>query len=97
MPVTITSVLQTTSFKKAVKKLHQNQKKDLDKAVKELIDNPLLGEQKKGDLSFLRVHKFNMVKQLTLLGYSYEDGTVTLELIALGSHENFYRDIKKVF
>ena len=93
----ITSVLQTTSFKKAVKKLHQNQKKDLDKAVKELIDNPLLGEQKKGDLSFLRVHKFNMVKQLTLLGYSYEDGTVTLELIALGSHENFYRDIKKVF
>tara|TARA_Y100001951_G_C11081011_1_gene151338 strand:+ start:41 stop:328 length:288 start_codon:yes stop_codon:yes gene_type:complete len=95
--VTITSVLQTTSFKKAVKKLHQNQKKDLDKAVKELIDNPLLGEQKKGDLSFLRVHKFNMVKQLTLLGYSYEDGTVTLELIALGSHENFYRDIKKVF
>ncbi|MAA94945.1 MULTISPECIES: type II toxin-antitoxin system RelE/ParE family toxin [unclassified Arsukibacterium] len=95
--MTITSVLQTTSFKKAVKKLHQNQKKDLDKAVKELIDNPLLGEQKKGDLSFLRVHKFNMVKQLTLLGYSYEDGTVTLELIALGSHENFYRDIKKVF
>ena len=80
-----------------MKKLHQNQKKDLDKAVKELIDNPLLGEQKKGDLSFLRVHKFNMVKQLTLLGYSYEDGTVTLELIALGSHENFYRDIKKVF
>ena len=93
----ITSVLQTTSFKKAVKKLHQNQKKDLDKAVKELIENPLLGEQKKGDLSFLRVHKFNMVKQLTLLGYSYEDGTVTLELIALGSHENFYRDIKRVF
>ncbi|MBV2128300.1 type II toxin-antitoxin system RelE/ParE family toxin [Arsukibacterium indicum] len=93
----ITSVLQTTSFKKAVKKLHQNQKKDLDKAVKELIENPLLGEQKKGDLSFLRVHKFNMVKQLTLLGYSYEDGTVTLELIALGSHENFYRDIKKAF
>nr|WP_241909991.1 type II toxin-antitoxin system RelE/ParE family toxin [Vibrio splendidus] len=28
-----------------------------------------------------------MVKQLTLLGYSYEDGTVVLELIALGSHE----------
>jgi mRNA-degrading endonuclease RelE of RelBE toxin-antitoxin system len=93
----ITSVLQTASFRKAVKKLHQNQKKDLDKAVKELIENPLLGEQKKGDLSFLRVHKFKMVKQLTLLGYSYEDGTVTLELIALASHENFYRDVKKAF
>jgi spore germination protein GerM len=40
--VKITSVLQTANFKRAVKKLHQNQKKDLDKAVKELIDAPLL-------------------------------------------------------
>ena len=93
----ITQVLQTPTFKKAVKKLHKNQKADLDEAIKELMIDPLLGEQKKGDLAFLRVYKFNMVKQLTLLGYSYEDGTVTLELIALGSHENFYRDIKKIF
>nr|WP_244187316.1 type II toxin-antitoxin system RelE/ParE family toxin [Vibrio qinghaiensis] len=28
---------------------------DLDNAVKALIEDPLLGEQKKGDLSFLRV------------------------------------------
>ncbi len=95
--VKISTVLQTANFKKAVKKLHQNQKKDLDKAVKVLIDNPLLGEQKKGDLAFLRVYKFKMVNQLTLLGYSYEDGTVILELIALGSHENFYRDVKNLF
>jgi mRNA-degrading endonuclease RelE of RelBE toxin-antitoxin system len=93
----ITQILQTPTFKKAVKKLHQNQKMDLDKAVKELIENPLLGEQKKGDLSFLRVYKFKMNKQLTLLGYSYQDGTVTLELMALGSHENFYRDIKSIY
>ncbi len=93
----IRNVLQTSSFKKAVKKLHKNQKADLDNAVRELIEDPLLGELKKGDLSFMRVHKFKMVKQLTLLGYSYEDGTVVLELIALGSHENFYRDTKKLF
>ncbi len=93
----ITQVLQTPSFKKAVKRLHHNQKKDLDKAVKELIEDPLLGEQKKGDLAFLRVYKFKMNKQPTLLGYSYQDGTVTLELMALGSHENFYRDIKSIY
>jgi mRNA-degrading endonuclease RelE of RelBE toxin-antitoxin system len=93
----ITQVLQTPTFKKAVKKLHKNQKADLDEAIKELMIDPLLGEQKKGDLAFLRVHKFSMVNQLTLLGYSYEDGSVTLELMALGSHENFYRDIKKIF
>lgn len=92
----ITQVLQTPTFKKLVKKLHQNQKADLDKAIRKLIEEPLLGEQKKGDLAFLFVYKFKMVKQLTLLGYSHESGTVTLELIALGTHENFYRDIKAI-
>jgi len=91
----ITQVLQTSSFKKTVKKLNPKQKNDLDNAVREVIENPEIGERKKGDLAFLRVHKFKMVKQLTSLGYSYEDGSITLELIALGSHENFYRDAKR--
>lgn len=93
----ITTVLQTENFKKAVKKLHKNQKADLDKAIRALIQSPMLGEQKKGDLSFMRVYKFKMVKQLTLLGYSYEDEAIVLELIALGSHENFYRDVKRIY
>jgi mRNA-degrading endonuclease RelE of RelBE toxin-antitoxin system len=90
-------VLQTFSFKKATKKLHKNQKVDLDDAIRELMRDPRLGEQKKGDLSFMRVYKFKMAKQLSLLGYSYEDGALVLELIILGSHENFYRDVKKLF
>lgn len=93
----IEKILQTSTFKKAVKKLHKNKKKDLDTAVRKLVDDPLLGEQKKGDLSYMRVYKFKMGKQLALLGYRYEDGTVVLELLALGSHENFYRDAKKSF
>lgn len=91
----VTRVVQTPSFKKAVKKLKPNQKQDLDIAVKTLMQDPKLGEQKKGDLAFLRVYKFKMSKQLTLLGYSYEDGALVLELITLGSHENFYRDLKR--
>ena len=82
-------VLQTPTFKKAVKKLKPNQKNELDVVIKALMAKPSLGEQKKGDLAFLRVHKFKMNKQLTLLGYSFNDGTLTLELMALGSHENF--------
>ena len=50
---------------------------------------------KKGDLAFLRGYKLKMNKQLTLLGYSFNDGTLTLELMALGFHENFHRDIKR--
>ena len=93
--VKVTTVLQTPIFKKVVKKLKKNQKKELDSAIKALVKKPKLGEQKKGDLAYLRVYKFKMNKQLTLLGYSYDDGALILELIALGSHENFYRDIKR--
>ena len=93
--VRATSVLQTPTFNKAVKKLKPNQKKDLDLAVKELMANPNIGEAKKGDLAFLRVHKFKMNKQLTLLGYSFDAGALVLELMVLGSHENFYRDLKR--
>lgn len=90
-----TSVLQSPTFKKAVKKLKAGQKKELDAAVTDLMVAPTLGELKKGDLSFLHVYKFKMSKQLTLLGYSFDDGALLLELMALGSHENFYRDIKR--
>jgi mRNA-degrading endonuclease RelE of RelBE toxin-antitoxin system len=88
-------ILQTPTFKKAVKKLHANQKSDLDKAIRSLTQDPFLGEQKKGDLAFLRVYKFKMARQLTLLGYQYNEGKIVLTLMALGAHENFYRDVKK--
>jgi len=91
----IRKVLQTPTFKKAIKKLKPNQKQDLDDAIKSLIKDPLLGQQKKGDLAYLRVYKFKMVKQLTFLGYTYIDGDVILELLNMGSHENFYRVMKR--
>lgn len=88
-------VLQTTTFRKAVKKLHKNQKMDLDDAVKEIIATPDIGEAKVGDLAGISVYKFKMVKQLTLLAYKYEDETVILTLLALGTHEYFYRDLNR--
>ncbi len=89
------NVVQTASFKKIAKKLHKNQKKDLDDAVMTIIKDPNIGEEKVGDLSGISVYKFKMVNQLTLLAYKYEDQTITLTLLALGTHENFYRDLKK--
>ena len=91
----IKEITQTPTFKKAVKKLKKNQKNDLDEAVKVLVNDPEAGTQKSGDLSYLRVYKFKMVKQEMLLGYSYEEGSIVLELLNLGVHENFYRDMKR--
>jgi mRNA-degrading endonuclease YafQ of YafQ-DinJ toxin-antitoxin module len=88
-------VFQSLQFAKAVKKLHSNQKSDLDKAVQLLIADPMIGDSKAGDLAGVRVHKFKIVNQLNLLAYSYEDEILTLTLLAIGSHENFYRDLKQ--
>ncbi|GAB6070579.1 hypothetical protein JCM30760_16760 [Thiomicrorhabdus hydrogeniphila] len=88
-------LLQTPCFKKAFKKLHANQQSEVKEAIRHLLLNPEAGEQKKGDLRFLRVYKFKMVGQLTLLGYAYEQERLVLELLALGSQENVYRDVKQ--
>lgn len=86
-------ILQTSVFVKQVKKLHSNQKQYLDQAVKELINNPSVGSMKKGDLNGIRVYKFHTLNQLTLLAYKKEPNVLTL--MCIGSHENFYRDMKK--
>ena len=88
------TIVQSSSFKKTVKKLHNNQKFDLDNAVHAIAEDPNLGMQKIGDLTTVRVYKFKMVKQLTLLAYQIDDGELILTLLMLGSHENFYRDVK---
>ena len=67
----------------------------MEKAVQLLIQDPLIGDLKSGDRGDVRASKFKMVTQLNLLAYSYEDEVLTLSLLALGSHENFYRDLKQ--
>ncbi|MAF97795.1 MAG: addiction module toxin RelE [Micavibrio sp.] len=84
---------QKPRFKKAIKKLHQNQKQDLKAAIQEIIKDPSIGAEKKGDLAGVNVYKFKMAKQETLLAYMVSEDTLTL--LYLGSHENFYRDLKR--
>ena len=87
-------VVQTPTFIRTVKKLHKNQKHDLDQAIREILADPTIGEMKKNDLAGIQVYKFKMVKQLTLLAYELYDTPPRLVLLDLGSHENFYRDLK---
>ena len=88
------TIKQSNSFKKTVKKLPKQHKVILDEEVSKLINNPDIGERKKGDLDFLRVHKFKLLNYEFLLGYMYEEDEIILTLLKLATHENFYRDIK---
>jgi len=89
------TIVQTKRFEKAYKRLHPNQLVEANKALEAVIKNPAIGDQKKGDLSWLWVYKFTMVHQMTLLGYSVEgDKEIVLTFVDMGPHENFYRDLK---
>lgn len=85
-------VYQSSSFAKKVKKLKPKTKQYLDVAVKEIISDPQIGIEKKGDLKGVFVHKFKIQGVLFLL--SYRSLGEDLELIMLGPHENYYRDLK---
>lgn len=86
-------VLQAAAFRRAYKRLHPNQKADVDIAVQAIVDDPTLGEKKMGDLAGVLVYKFKCSGQLTLLAYEYDPATRLLLL--LGSHEDFYRELKR--
>jgi mRNA-degrading endonuclease RelE of RelBE toxin-antitoxin system len=88
------NVFQTNTFKKAIKKLYTNQRIIVDETIRTIISNPLIGTEKVGDLADVRVYKFYVINQLFLLAYKYEEIKSTIILLALGTHENFYRDLK---
>lgn len=89
----IKEIIQSTVFAKQKKKLHKQQNKDLDKAVKCILSTPTIGDMKVGDLQGVQVYKFKLNHQEILLAYEVID--FILFLYAFGTHENFYRDLKK--
>ena len=86
-------IYQSRSFEKKVKKFNEKEKYELDNEIKQIIKNPLIGTEKKGDLRGVFVHKFNLQNQLYLLPYRFIKEE-SLELILIGPHENYYRDLK---
>lgn len=80
------------AFKKSYKKLHANEKSEVNEAIRMIIQNPTIGEEKKGDLAGIFVYKFKIHNQEMLLAYEWRPKERLL--LALGVHENFYRDLK---
>jgi mRNA interferase RelE/StbE len=81
------------AFKKAYKKLAKTNKVAVNEAIHAIANEPRLGEEKKGDLSGVYVYKFKISHQQMLLAYEWDYENRIL--LALGVHENFYRDLKR--
>lgn len=85
-------VYMSRRFEKYFDSLTEAEQKEVDEQIELIMDNPEIGEKKKGDLDFLRVHKFRMNNQQYLLAYSWVEQKVEIYLLSMGSHENFYDD-----
>jgi len=71
------------------------EKEALDEAVKVIAANPKEGQMKSGDLAGVQVFKYKHNTQQYLLAYIYVEERLMLTFIGYGSHENFYRDLKR--
>lgn len=94
----VLNVSASPSFSRVAKKLHARDKKALDQAVTAVAGNPLIGEEKRGDLSGVFVYKFKLNNQETLLAYELRPNKMTPEeviLLGVGPHENFYSQLKR--
>jgi mRNA interferase RelE/StbE len=86
-------IYQSRSFEKRIKRMHKQEKERLDQEIRNIAGNPFIGEEKRGDLRGIFVHKFKIKMAEYLLAYKMVGDD--LELIMIGAHENYYRDLKK--
>lgn len=86
-------IYQSRSFEQKVKKMSKQDKETLDQEIRRIAGDPQIGEEKKGDLRGVFVHKFKFKTTRQLLAYRKVDDD--LELVMIGPHENYYRDLKQ--
>ena len=84
-------VLQSASFRKRTRRLHRQDKRTLDKQIRKILKDPTMGQEKRGDLKGVFVHEFKLHTTQYLLSYRFVGDN--LELITIGPHENYYRDL----
>ena len=71
----------------------KQEKEVLDQEIRRIAENPSIGGEKKGDLRGVFVHKFKLKTNQYLLAYRKVGND--LELVMIGPHENYYRDLKQ--
>jgi mRNA interferase RelE/StbE len=91
----IYTALAFPKFNRTKKKLPRPLRQEVERQIDVLCENPLVGQQKGSDLRGVFVHKFRLSAQLYLIAYLVDEEEKTITLLALGGHENFYRDLKQ--
>ena len=86
-------------FAQYVKKAHKPFQLAIEDAVKLICESPEIGEAKVGGLAGMRVYKFRFSRQEHLIAYRLPKkdaplGISIIDFYQVGSHENFYTELK---
>ena len=80
-------------FNRQKKKLAPDVQAAIDKEGQAILEDPLRGEPKKGPLRGVRIRKFTVGSQLYFLAYELDSKERQAVMLAVGVHENFYRNL----
>ena len=81
-------IQQAKTFQRATKKLHTNDKKALERVIKQVAVAPEKGDPKKGDLLGAYTKTFNLHGAQHRLMYSFDNEVIIL--LRFGPREIFY-------
>jgi hypothetical protein len=95
MPKTppVRSVVQAPRFARAKRAFPAPIQLQIDEVVKAIMADPLVGEAKSGALKGVRVEKFKVGPQQLLVANIFTAKTQVVEMLDVGPHENFYREL----
>lgn len=82
-----------TPFRKFIKKQSRPFQLAIEDEVEKISRGEEIGKLKKGDLAGFQVHKFKLKGQEYLIAYQTQGDDIVFYMI--GTHENFYRDLKR--
>ena len=86
---------QAPRFGKAKRRLPAATQLAVDEAVKGILTDPLSGEPKVGQLKGVRVVKLKIGALQLLLAYQFDARRNVVQVLDVGPHENFYRDLQQ--
>jgi len=79
-------------FEREYKKFAKRIQEAIKRQIKTILENPEIGEIKKGDLAKIKVHKFKEKNQLFLLAYEVEYERKIIYLYSIGLTKDFTKE-----
>lgn len=75
--------------------MHPNMLAATHETIAAIARDSTLGQEKKSNLEFFFVYKYRVLNVQYLLAYLVDEEAKEIALVAVGTHENFYRDLKR--